>query len=216
MPISVLLVDDHAIVREGLRALLRGRGDLVVVGEAGDGVDAIEAVERLAPDVTVMDISMPRLNGIDATAEIRRRFPRTQVVILSVHATSEHVFRALKAGAAGYVLKESVGQEVVDAIRAVAGGRRFLSTRISDAINAGTAYAGRALPARSPLDSLSQREREVLQLVVEGWSSAEIGERLAVSPKSVETYRGRVMTKLGIHDLPGLVRFAIKHGLTHE
>jgi DNA-binding NarL/FixJ family response regulator len=216
MPISVLLVDDHAIVREGLRALLRARGDLVVVGEAGDGEDAVAAVEQLAPDVVVMDISMPRLNGIDATAEIRRRFPRTHVVMLSVHATSEHVFRALQAGAEGYVLKESVGQEVVDAIRTVAAGRRYLSTRIADAVNPGLAYGGGRLPARSPLDSLSQREREVLQLVVESWSSAEIGGRLKVSPKTVETYRGRIMAKLGIHDLPGLVRFAIKHGMTHE
>jgi DNA-binding NarL/FixJ family response regulator len=215
MPISVLLVDDHAIVREGLRALLQARGDLVVVGEAGDGVEALATVEQLAPDVVVMDISMPRLNGIDATAEIRRRFPKTQVVMLSVHATSEHVFRALQAGAAGYVLKESVGQEVVDAIRTVAAGRRYLSTRIAEVVNPGMGVGGR-LPARSPLDSLSQREREVLQLVVESWSSAEIGERLALSPKTVETYRGRIMAKLGIHDLPGLVRFAIKHGMTHE
>jgi DNA-binding NarL/FixJ family response regulator len=215
MPVSILLVDDHAIVREGLRALLRARGDLAVVGEASDGAEAVAAVERLTPDVVVMDISMPRMNGIDAAAEIRRRFPATQVVFLSVHATSEHVFRALQAGAAGYVLKESVGQEVVDAIRAVAAGRRYLSTRLAEVVNPSLASSG-PLPSRSPLDSLSQREREVLQLVVEGWSSAEIGERLSVSPKSIETYRGRVMTKLGIHDLPGLVRFAIKHGLTHE
>ncbi len=215
MPVSILLADDHAIVREGLRALLSARGDLVVVGEASDGAEAVAAVERLTPDVVVMDISMPRMNGIDAAAEIRRRFPATQVVFLSVHATSEHVFRALQAGAAGYVLKESVGQEVVDAIRAVAAGRRYLSTRIAEVVNPGLGASG-PLPSRGPLDSLSQREREVLQLVVEGWSSAEIGERLSVSPKSIETYRGRVMTKLGIHDLPGLVRFAIKHGMTHE
>ncbi len=214
--ITVLLADDHAVVREGLRALLATRADLRVVGEAGDGIAAIAAVQQLKPDVVVMDVSMPRLNGIDATVEIRRDSPETRVVILSVHATSEHVFRALKAGASGYVLKESVGQEVVDAIRSVHAGQRYFSARIAESASPELAQWGEAFPARGPLDSLSLREREVLQFVVEGWSSADIAARFQLSPKTVETYRSRIMTKLGVHDIPGLVRFAIKHGLTHE
>jgi len=214
--ISIVLVDDHAIVREGLRALLQSRADLTVVGDVSNGLEAIETVVNLTPDVVVMDISMPDLNGIDATAEIRRRCPATQVVILSVHATSEHVFRALRAGAVGYVLKESAGQEVVDAIRAAHAGRRFLSPRISEVMVGEVPATGDNLSDRSPLERLSQREREVLQLVVEGWSSADIATRLDLSPKTVETYRGRLMAKIGIHAVPGLVRFALKHGLTHE
>ncbi len=214
MPITIVLADDHAVVREGLRALLESRPDFRIVGEAGDGAAAVEAARHLHPDVVVMDIAMPRLNGIDATIEIRRACPGTQVVILSVHATTEHVFRALRAGAAGYVLKESAGQEVMDAIRAVRAGRSYLSLRISETMDpwSRSGAAGRS----SPLERLSERERGVLQLVVEGWSSADIAARLGLSPKTVETYRSRLMAKLGVHDVPGLVRFAMQHGLTHD
>ena len=215
MAITILLADDHGVVREGLRALLSQRPDLCVVGEADNGADAVERVRELRPDVVVMDIAMPGMNGIEAAAEIHRDFPGTHIVMLSVHATSEHVFRALQAGALGYVLKESAGQEVVDAVRSAHAGRRYLSKPISTFIESGALKEVQgSLPARSPIESLSQREREVLQLVVEGWSSADIGARLGLSPKTVETYRSRVMSKLGIHDLPGLVRFAITHGLT--
>ena len=216
MPITIVLADDHTVVREGLRALLEARSDLRVVGAAGDGVAAVELVTQLRPDVVVMDISMPKLNGIDATATIRRQSPATAVVVLSVHATAEHVFRALKAGAAAYVLKESAGQEVVDAIRAVYVGRRYLSVHVADLVASGQMPEGADGPGRSPIDRLSQREREVLQLVVEGWSSADIAAHFSLSPKTIETYRGRLMNKLGVHDVPGLVRFAIKHGLTHD
>jgi DNA-binding NarL/FixJ family response regulator len=216
MPITIVLADDHAVVREGLRALLETRPDLSVVGDAANGLDAIEAAQRLQPSVVIMDISMPEMNGIDAAAEIRRTCPAVQVVILSVHATSEHVFRAMRGGAMGYVLKESAGQEVVDAVRAVNAGRRYLSPRIADVMVPDVSETNRDLPERSPLERLSQREREVLQRVVEGWSSSEIATRLDLSPKTVETYRSRLMTKLGVRDVPGLVRFAIKHGLTHE
>jgi len=216
MAISILLADDHAVVRDGLKALLQQHQDLDVVGEASTGTGAVRQTADLKPDVVVMDIAMPDQNGIDAASEIRRAHPDTQIVMLSVHATSEHVFRALKAGATGYVLKESAGQEVVDAVNAVFAGRRYFSPLVRQMIESGA--VGSAVEpdrdSRSPIERLSPREREVLQLVVEGWSSADIGLRLGLSPKTVETYRSRVMVKLGIHDLPGLVRFAVAHGLT--
>jgi DNA-binding NarL/FixJ family response regulator len=216
MAITILLADDHAVVRDGLEALLRQHHDLQVVGEADTGTAAVRQARDLQPNVVVMDITMPEMNGIEAAAEIRRTNPATHVVILSVHATSEHVFRALRAGATGYVLKESAGQEVVEAVRAVHAGRRHLSLPVRQLVEAGAVggTTGGGGDERSPIERLSQREREVLQFVVEGWSSASIGVRLNLSPKTVETYRSRVMTKLGIHDLPGLVRFAITHGIT--
>jgi DNA-binding NarL/FixJ family response regulator len=187
-----------------------------VVAEASTGTEAVQQALAVRPDVVVMDITMPLMNGIEAASEIGRQCPLTRVVILSVHASSEHVFRALKAGAAAYVLKESAGQEVVAAVRAVHAGKRYFSAPIQHLVESGT--VGAPSPGdrveRSPIERLSAREREVLQLVVEGWSSADIGARLSLSPKTVETYRSRVMTKLGIHHLPGLVRFAVAHGLT--
>jgi DNA-binding NarL/FixJ family response regulator len=161
-----------------------------------------------------MDIAMPELNGIEAVVKICECCPETRVVMLSVYATSEHVYRALKAGALGYVVKESAGQEVAEAVRAVHAGRRYLSPRVTEKVEADFVHQRGELPAKSPLESLSEREREVLQLVVEGWSSAEIAAKIFLSPKSVETYRSRIMLKLGVHDLPGLIRFAIQHGMT--
>jgi DNA-binding NarL/FixJ family response regulator len=160
----------------------------------------------------VMDIAMPELNGIDAAREIRAQLPGTQVVMLSMHASAEHVVRALQAGALGYLLKESAGREVLDAIRAVHAGRRYICRQIGDAVIDDLLSA--AIPARTPLASLSQREREILQLVAEGYSSSDIGQRLSLSPKTIETYRGRLMRKLGVANLNALIRFAIDNGLT--
>jgi len=171
-------------------------------------------VQQLRPDVAVVDIAMPELNGIEATREIRQTCPTTQVVILSMHSTAEHIFRALEAGALGYLLKESAGMEVVDAVRAVHAGRRYLSQRIADTVVDDYLRQRQAAEAKSPLERLTPRERQVLQLVVEGKSSAEIGDILALSPKTIETYRSRIMQKLGLHDLPSLVKFAIQHGIT--
>jgi DNA-binding NarL/FixJ family response regulator len=214
MAIRVLLVDDHAVVRDGLRFLLEAGGNITVVGEAADGRQAVRQVQALLPDVVVMDIAMPELNGIEATEQIRQACPSTQVVILSMYATKEHILRALRAGANGYLLKESAGQEVVDAIRAVRAGRRYLSQSIAETVIDDYVHERQAPPAQSPLERLSSREREVLQLVVEGKSSTEIAEILYLSPKTVETYRSRLMQKLGLSDLPSLVKFAIQHGLT--
>jgi DNA-binding NarL/FixJ family response regulator len=213
-PVTVLLADDHAVVRDGLRALLEAQADLRVVGDASNGRDAVRQAEALQPDVVVIDIAMPELNGIDAIARIREASPATQVVILSVHADSEHIFRALQAGARGYVMKESAGQEVVQAIRTVHSGHRHLSARVADTVTTDFVRLKKDLPHRGPLASLSAREREVLQLVAEGRSNAEMAARLSLSVKTVETYRSRLMLKLGIHDVPGLVRFSILHGLT--
>jgi DNA-binding NarL/FixJ family response regulator len=212
--ITVFLADDHAVVRDGLRALLEAQPDMRVIGDAANGRETVRRVARLCPDVVVLDIAMPELNGIEAAWEIREVCPATQVIILSMHSTTEHIFRALEAGVHGYLLKESAGIEVVDAVRAVHSGQRYLSQRISDRIIDDYVRQRQAGQAKSPLARLSPREREVLQLVAEGKSSAEIADILSLSLKTVETYRSRLMGKLGISDLPGLVRFAIQHGLT--
>ena len=212
--ISVVLADDHAIVRDGLRMILEAQGDITVVGDAADGRQAVRLIQQLRPDVAVIDIAMPELNGIEATYEIRQTCPETQVVILSMHSTAEHVFRALQAGAQGYLLKESAGMEMVEAVRAVHAGRRYLSQRITETMIDDYLRQRQAAERKSPLERLTPREREVLQLVVEGKSSAEIGDILSLSPKTVETYRSRLMRKLGLRDLPSLVKFAIQHGIT--
>jgi DNA-binding NarL/FixJ family response regulator len=212
--ISVFLADDHAVVRDGLRVLLEDQPDMRVIGDAADGREALDGIERLGPDVAVLDIAMPELNGIEVAREVRELSPETAVVVLSMHSTSEHVFRALEAGARGYVVKESAGAEVVEAVRAVHGGRRFLSDRVSDHLIDDYVRQQSATTASSPLSRLSPRETEVLQMVVEGKTSAEIAESLFLAPSTVETYRSRLMSKLHIDNLPALVRFAILHGLT--
>jgi DNA-binding NarL/FixJ family response regulator len=209
--ISVFLVDDHRILREGLRMLLDAQEEINVVGEAENGRDAVGGIMAAGPDVVLMDITMPELNGIEATRQIQDELPGTKIVILSVHSDSEHVFRAFQAGAQGYLLKESAGAEVVEAVRTVHVGRRYLSQKLA---NTGLDDYVNQRQLRSPLDQLSNREREVFQLTVEGNSSAGIADKLGLSPKTVETYRSRVMEKLGVDDITGLVRYAIKHGLT--
>ena len=205
MTIGVLLADDHAIFREGLKALLGAQGDIRVVGEAGDGREAVRLAQALRPDVLVMDISMPHLNGVEAVRVLRDRCPGTRVIMLSMHSTGEHVYRAFEAGASAYVLKESAAAQLLTAINTVFAGGRYLSPALG------------AVPLQapaSPLDSLSTRERQVLQLVAEGRSSAEIAALVHLSPKTVETYRSRLMKKLGLADVPALVKFAVLHGLT--
>lgn len=213
MPIKVFLADDHAVVREGLSLLLDTQAGITVVGEAADGRKAVRQVERLCPDVVVMDIAMPEMNGIEATAQIRNICPSTQVVILSMHSSAEHILRALRAGALGYLLKESAGKELIQAVQTVYGGRRYLSRQIAESAIDDYISGSPATQDKNLLESLSSREREVLQLVAEGKSSTEIAEVLYLSPKTIETYRSRLMHKLGISDLPGLVKFAIQQGL---
>ncbi len=212
--VTVLLADDHAIVRDGLQALLEAEPDIHVVGTAATGSEAVQNASRLAPDVVVMDISMPSLNGIEAARQLREVAPECRVVILSVHSSSEHVYHALRAGVHGYMLKESAGVELVEAVRTVARGRRYLSAKIAGTVADAYVQFREVAESDSPLERLSHREREILSLVVEGRTSAEISGLLFLSPKTVETYRSRLMQKLGIHDVPGLVKFAIQHGLT--
>ena len=208
--LTVLVADDHAIVREGLAGLLAAQAGCQVIGTAADGREAVQQAEQLQPAVVIMDIAMPEMNGIEAAREIRARAPQSRVVILSMHSSVEHVFHALAAGAGGYLLKESAANEIVAAVRAVHAGKRYLSPRIAETLADGISHGAR----ESPLNRLSARERQVLQLVAEGRSSAQIAATLHLSPKSVDTYRSRVMQKLHIGDVPGLIKFAIQHGLT--
>jgi DNA-binding NarL/FixJ family response regulator len=210
MVIRVLLADDHGVLRDGVQRLLEVHSDIKVVSMASDGREAVEMAARLQPDVVVMDITMPVLSGIDATRAMVEKLPEIGVVMLSMHSTVELVRQALLAGARGYLLKESAGREVESAVRAVAAGRRFLGAGIADKIAAEYPYAAK----RSDLDYLTPREREVLRLIVEGRTSAEAAAILGLSPRSVDTYRARLMDKLQIDDLPSLVKFAIRHGIT--
>ena len=200
--INVLLADAHAILLDSLRALLEAEDDLKVVGRAVNGEGAVH-LARLRPDVAIVDISLPAMNGIEVTRRIREASPSTVILILSAHGSPYHVAEALRAGAAGYVVKQSAGPELVKAVRTIIAGKRYLS----DSLAANSA-------ARDPLRGLTAREREVLQLIVEGKSNAAAGSILGLSPRSVETYRARLMQKLGIDDLPTLVKFAIRHGIT--
>lgn len=211
MSIAVLLVDDHAIVRDGLKTLLQAQPDLRVVGEAANGREAVGTAAQLRPDVVVMDISMPDMNGVEAARRIHAARPETRIVMLSMHGNAEHVYRALEAGATGYLLKESAGSELVAAIRAVHAGRRYLTEKVNEMVIAG--YLGESR-AGSPLESLSKRERDILQHIVDGRNNRETAELLHISIKTVETYRSRMMQKLGIRDVTELVKFAIGHGLT--
>jgi len=209
MTIRIIIADDHAVVAEGLKHVVEAQPDMQVVSLAVDGREAVRQARDLQPDVVLMDLSMPELNGADATRAILERDPKCRVIVLSMYSEREYVRRALKAGAAGYVVKRSAAKEVVDAIRAVHAGQRYLSPRVADVVL--DDYAGDG--ADDLLAKLSQREREVLQLLAEGHTGAQIAERLSLSQKTVETYRARLVEKLGIRDVAGLVRFAIQRGI---
>jgi DNA-binding NarL/FixJ family response regulator len=209
MPIRILIADDHTVVAEGLKHLVEAEADMQVVALVADGREAVQQARDTQPDVVLMDLSMPELNGADATRAILQRDPKCRVIVLSMYAQREYVRRALKAGAAGYVVKRSAAKEVVEAIRAVYAGQRYLSPRVADVVLED--YSDDKQD--DPLARLSAREREVLQLLAEGRTGAEIAQRLSLSQKTVETYRARLVEKLGIRDLAGLVRFAIQRGL---
>jgi DNA-binding NarL/FixJ family response regulator len=211
MAIRILLVDDHAILREGIGKLLDAQADMGVVGSTGDGREAIDLAVREEVDVGIVDIAIPDMNGIEVVLRMLDAAPQMQVLMLSMHANPEYVCRALQAGAMGYVLKDAAGRVLVEAVRAVHAGRRYLCSKIDT--EAVEQYQRDHRPG-DPLELLSLREREVLKLTVEGSSIADTAERLGISPKSIETYRHRLMTKLGIGNLPALVKFAIRHGIT--
>ena len=211
MAINVLLLDDHAVVRDGLQALLAAQPDIRVVGSFGDSGRALSFAAESPPDVAVLDIALPGLDGVEVARRIHDACPDTHILMLSMHASPEHVYQALRAGASGYVLKESAGGEVVAAVRAVHSGRRYLSEKLSP--GALDDYMRERGPDH-PLERLSRRELQVLKLIVEGNTSSEVGTLLGLSPKSVDTYRRRMMAKLEIDDLASLVKFAIRHGVT--
>jgi len=211
MDIRILLVDDHAMIREGLRTLLESREGLSVVGEAADGREAVEATERLEPDVVVMDIWLPRLSGIAATKEILRQRPQTRVVIATQHERRSFVEDALRAGASGYVVKSGSCRELFEALDAVIAGRTYIAPAVTDHLVDAITRPGET--AYSGLAALTCREREVLQRIAEGLGSKEIAADLHVSQRTVESHRANVMRKLNVHKVSGLVRMAIREGL---
>lgn len=207
--VSVLVVDDHEIVREGLTVLLERDPRIRVVGNAATGAQAVTSARKLKPNVVVMDLVLPELDGADATRQILDRNPEIRIVVLSVCCTAEHVFRALRAGASGYVLKQSAASELAHAVSAVLHGERYISPLVTQALNGLTLET----TDLSPLERLSPRERHVLQLVLAGSTSVQIASKLSLSPKTVETYRSRIMEKLGVADNRSLIRFAVEHAL---
>ena len=212
MTISILLADDHAIVRHGLRALLEAEPDFDVIGEVDDGLAAVTAVERLQPDILVLDLMMPGLNGLDVVRRARRRSPQTRIIILSMYSAEAYVLQALRHGAAAYVLKKSSPTELVQAIRAVLVGHSFLSQSLSVRAIEGYRQKLKDL-SPEPYDRLTDREREVFHLTAEGQTSAEIAARLSISPRTVEMHRQNLMQKLNLNTQADLTRYAIKLGI---
>jgi DNA-binding NarL/FixJ family response regulator len=211
MKIRVLIADDHGIVAEGLRILVEAQADMEVIALVQDGREAVRRAIEDRPDVVLMDIAMPSLNGNEATRIIRERCPEIQVIMLSMYSDSVHVYRALQAGAAGYIAKKSLAKEVVDAIRMVREGKHHLSGQLTEGL---IYHVVHKTSPEDPVMLLSSRERQVLQLLAEGHSVVEIAEKLSLSPKTVETYRARMMQKLGIGDFASLIRFAIQQGVS--
>ncbi len=211
MTIRVLIADDHGIVAEGLRNLVEAQADMKVVALVEDGREAVRRAMENSPDVVLMDIAMPVLNGTEATRIIRERRPQTRVIMLSAYSDPVHVYRALQAGATGYIAKKSVAKEVVNAIRMAHEGRHYLSGQLTENL---IDHVVRKATSDDPLQRLSSRERQVLQMLAEGRSVAKIAGALSLSPKTVETYRARMMQKLGIGDFASLIRFAIQQGVT--
>lgn len=211
-PIRVILADDHALVRAGIRALLERLPGVEVVGEAGDGREVLALVKQHRPDVVLMDVSMPGLNGLDATDRIAKEYPEVRVIVLSMHENEEYCWRALKAGAAGYLLKKAASVELETAFRRVVGGELYLSREISNRLVKKFADGGVG-DQKSPLEQLTGRQREILQLIAEGQNTKQIADVLQVSPKTVEYHRMKLMDCLNVHDIPGLVRFALRVGL---
>jgi two-component system response regulator NreC len=206
--IRILLADDHALVRQGFRMILSTQPDMEIVGEAGNGREAVELADKLHPDVVVMDVTMPGLNGIEATRRLVASSPHTRVLALSMHKDSVYVREILRAGARGYLLKDSVDADLLAAVRAVAKGEGYLSPGVSDAVL--TDYRRHVT---DPLDLLTSREREVLQMIAEGKTNKEIATSLNLSVYTIEAHRGRIMDKLNLHSTSELVRFALRSGL---
>lgn len=211
--ISIILADDHQIVRQGLRSLLDAEADMKVVGCAATGLEAVELVNKLRPEILVTDMMMPELNGIEVTRQALQRSPATRVIVLSMHSNEGYVTQALRNGALGYVLKDSSLEELVDAVRSVLSGRRYLSESISERMIETYIQKEQDASVDDPYETLTNREREVIQMVAEGHSSTEIAERLTISARTVETHRSNLMRKLSLGNQTELIRFAIRKGI---
>ena len=211
--IRILLADDHTIVRDGLRALLERQTDMIVVAEAADGREAVLLATEQKPDVVLMDIAMPNMNGMEATRRIVAVNPRTAVVILSMHQDESYVLRSLKAGARGYLLKDSLRSDVIQAVRSVHGGRGFLTPKISQMLQEEYVHNLEQRGLDDTYDLLTNREREILQLVAEGRTNKEVANLLNISVTTAETHRGNLLQKLGLHSVPELTLYAVRKGI---
>ncbi len=209
--IQLVIADNHALVRAGFRSLVEELDGIEVIGEAENGRDVLQMVETLKPQIVLMDIAMPEMNGLEATARITREFPQIKVLILSMHANEEYVYQALRSGASGYLLKDSGTEELDLALRAIARGEIYLCPAVSKYVVSD--YVRRLGQDQTPLDQITPRQREILQLIAEGKSTKDIAELLYISTKTVETHRTQLMDRLDIHDIAGLVRYAIRIGL---
>ena len=209
---TIILADDHPIVRRGLRSVLEAEKDFNLIGEAGDGLEAVRMVEKLQPDILITDMMMPGLTGLEVTRQIKHRIPKTKIIILSMHASESYVLEALRNGANGYVLKDTVSEELVEAIRDVIAGRRYLSSQLSERAIETYILKAESTPEDS-YDSLTTREREVLKLAAEGSTNNEIAERLFISPRTAETHRANLMKKLALSNHTELIRYAIRRGV---
>lgn len=209
----IVIAEDHTILREGLRAILAADPGLEIVGEAEDGREAVRQAASKAPDLILMDLSMPRMNGLEAIREIRRQSPGTKILALTVHSSEEYVLAALEAGADGYVLKDATRSELVMAIRRILEGKRYLSPGISDAVIEGYLEGRRQLRPETPWESLTQREREILKLIAEGYKNKEVADYLCISLKTVEKHRANLMKKLDLHNAAALTAYAIEKKL---
>lgn len=210
VPLRIVLADDHTLVRAGIRSLIDDIKGVTVVGEAIDGHQALKLVKKLRPDIVLMDIAMPEMNGLEATAHITKEYEGLRVIILSMYATEEYVLQALRAGASGYLLKNADAAELEKAIDMVARGLTYLDHSISEHV---ASYIRRAGCETSPLDRLTQRQREILKLIAEGYTNRNIAAKLNISTKTVDTHRANLMKQIDVHDIPALVRFAIRLGI---
>ncbi len=214
--LSIVLADDHTILREGLRALLTADSSFEIVGEARDGREAVRCIEKLGPDLLLMDLSMPRMSGMDAIREIKKRYPETKIIALTVHKTEEYLLTTLQAGADAYVLKDATHDELIMAIKNVMGGKSYLSPGVSEKVIEGYLEGKEITRSRSSWETLSQREREVLKLIAEGYKNKEIAEDLCISLKTVEKHRANLMKKLDLHNAATLTVYAVERGLVNR